>query len=515
MSESESVSLVAQPNQSHVLAFGNGISLSLRGDTLVVVDRELVKRNRTKLCGVAIGKPPAEIAIPYYDVLWASVDNNELIVIDYAAHKSKTHLEHAKIRYPLGEVPPATAQTWAEALLNHAYGAAQRQRRAKVLINPHAGPGGAVRKWEREVKPLFEAARMTLDVLTTTHGGQGIEICEGLDVDAYDVVVVCSGDGLVFEVFNGLGRRPDARAALQKVAVAHIPCGSGNAMSCNLNGSYFRGPSALAVVKGVRTSVDLMSFTQGSRRSLSFLSQSVGIIAECDLGTENMRWLGAKRFEVGIAQRIFSKKVYPCDIAIKVEIESKDQIKAHYKRIRHGAEQDHDNDNGGRESMAGTSLSTSDSKPDAGDGLPPLRFGTVSDKIPEDWQTIPYDKLGNFYCGNMAWMAPDANFFPAACMNDGLMDVVVNDGDIPAAKYISLMTSAEDGKIFDNPLVSYRKVVAYRFTPRNQADGYISVDGERMPFEPFQVEIHPGLGTVLSKSGRYEAQGPPNWEKSV
>lgn len=112
-------------------------------------------------------------------------------------------------------------------------------------------------------------------------------------------------------------------------------------------------------------------------------------------------------------------------------------------------------------------------------------------------------------------MAPDANFFPAACTNDGLMDVVINDGDIPAARYISLMTSAETGKIFDNPLISYRKAVAYRFTPRNQADGYISIDGERMPFEPFQVEVHPGLGTVISKSGRYEAQGPPNWEQSV
>lgn len=241
---------------------------------------------------------------------------------------------------------------------------------------------------------------MTLDVVVTAHQGEGIEICEALDVDAYDVVVICSGDGLVYEVFNGLGKRPDARTALQKLAVAHIPCGSGNAMSCNLNGSYFRGPSALAVIKGLRTSVDLMSFTQGSRRSLSFLSQSVGIIAECDLGTENMRWLGARRFEVGIAQRIFSKKVYPCDIAVKVEIEGKDQIKAHYKRVRNGKEQGHDN--GGRGSMAGTSLSTRDSRPDVGEGLPPLRFGTVNDKVPEDWQTASYDRLGNFYCGNVS-----------------------------------------------------------------------------------------------------------------
>jgi sphingosine kinase len=320
-------------------------------------------------------------------------------VIDYAAEKSKIQLRPVKIQYRLGEIPNDTAQKWVEILLRHAYGQAQRQRRAKVLINPHAGPGGAVHIWERKVKPLFEAARMTLDEVRTSRGGEGAEICETLDIDAYDVVVVCSGDGLAYEVFNGFGKRADARNALQKVAVAHIPCGSGNAMSWNLNGLGYPGPSALAVIKGIRTTVDLMSVTQGSQRILSFLSQSVGIIAECDLGTEHMRWLGAKRFDVGVVQRIFSKKVYPCDIAIKVEIENKDHIKAHYKRFHHGEEQNQKKE--GDNSTVDASLPISDSKSGVGEGLPPLRFGTVNDKIPDDWQQSSYDKLGNFYCGNV------------------------------------------------------------------------------------------------------------------
>ncbi|KAI8623632.1 sphingoid long chain base kinase-like protein [Xylariaceae sp. FL1651] len=495
----------------HVLSLEKGIILTLGNDSLVVKDKALVKRNRTRVCGVPIGGSPAEINIPYYNILWASIDNE--LIIDYAAEKSKTQINCARLQYPLGEISNATAQKWIDTLLTHAYGQAQRQRRAKVLVNPHAGPGRADRIWDREVRPLFEAARMTLDVVRTSRGGEGMDICETLDVDAYDVVVVCSGDGLAYEVFNGFGKRADARNALQKVAVAHIPCGSGNAMSCNLNGSYRPGPAALAVIKGIRTSVDLMSITQGPRRILSFLSQSVGIIAECDLGTEHMRWLGAARFDVGVAQRIFSKRVYPCDIAVKVEIENKSDVKAHYKRNRNGELPNQKKESG--ENTTEAALSSSDPRVDTGEGLPPLRFGTVNDRIPDDWEKSSHDKLGNFYCGNMAWMAPDANFFTAACMNDGLMDVVMNDGDIPALKYIDLMTSVEKGHFFDNSLISYRKVVAYRFTPRNQADGYISIDGERIPFEPFQVEVHPGLGTVLSKSGRYEAAGPPNWEKAA
>ncbi|RWA14106.1 hypothetical protein EKO27_g1023 [Xylaria grammica] len=502
MAESAPADLVLD----RVLTLDKGVSLTLGNDALVVRDKDLAKRNRTRFCGVAIGKLPTEIAFPYYNILWASFDSE--LVIEYATQNPKTKIRCEKLQYSLGDVPLDVAQPWVETLLQRAYGQAQRQRRAKVLINPHAGPGGAISIWETDVRPLFHAARMNLDVVTTSRGGEGTEICEALDIDAYDVVVVCSGDGLAYEVFNGFGKRADARNALQKIAVAHIPCGSGNAMSCNLNGSHLPGPSALAVVKGVRTSVDLMSVTQDSQRTLSFLSQSVGIIAEADLGTEHMRWLGAARFDLGVVQRIFSKKVYPCEISVKFEHENKSEVRAHYRRIhtREGQK------NGSGESTAGASLSISDSKPEVGEGLPPLRFGTVKDDLPEDWVTSKYDKLGNFYCGNMAWMAPNANFFSAACINDGLMDLVTNDGDIPALKYIELMTSVETGKFFDNPLISYRKAVAYRFTPLEQNDGYISIDGERIPFRPFQVEVHPGLGTVLSKSGHYEADGPPHWE---
>ncbi|KAI0095551.1 ATP-NAD kinase-like domain-containing protein [Hypoxylon sp. NC0597] len=502
----------SQGTANDVLLFPKGVSLALIGDSLVVKDKNQARRHRTKLCGIAVGGAASELSIPLYNVLWAEVAD-EVLTIDCADPVSKKHVRVARLTYALGDLAADTVNAWAETLLKRAYGTAQRQKRAKVLVNPHAGPGGADKIWEHEVKPLFEAARMSLDVVRTKFSGEAIGICESLDINAYDVVIPCSGDGLPYECINGLGKRPDARKALRQLAIAHIPCGSGNAMSCNLNGTHRPSLAALAIIKGVRTPMDLMSVTQGNTRMLSFLSQSVGIIAECDLGTENLRWLGAARFNVGLMQRIFSKKVYPCEISMKVEIPEKADIKAHYKReqLEYDYTTRREKDVPKEASLAGESTS---SDTDAGEGLPPLRFGTVNDKVPDDWETASYDKLGNFYCGNMAWMAPDANFFTAACPNDGLMDVVFNDGDISAAKYLELLTSVESGRLFDKPHVTYRKVVAYRFTPRNQKHGYISIDGEHVPFEPFQVEVHQGLGTVLSKSGRYEAAGPSGWEEA-
>jgi sphingosine kinase len=109
----------------------------------------------------------------------------------------------------------------------------------------------------------------------------------------------------------------------------------------------------------------------------------------------------------------------------------------------------------------------------------------------------------------MSYMAADTNFFPATLPSDGLMDLVCIDGHIARTAAVDLMLSVENNKFFDKPLVSYRKVLGYRIVPREQESGYISIDGERVPFEPFQAEIHRGLGTVLSCSGwKYEAQGP-------
>ena len=106
-------------------------------------------------------------------------------------------------------------------------------------------------------------------------------------------------------------------------------------------------------------------------------------------------------------------------------------------------------------------------------------------------------------------MAADANFFATALPNDGYMDLICIDGDISRLSAVNMMLSVEENKLFDMPGVSYRKILGYRIIPKDQGDGYISIDGERVPFQPFQAEVHKGLGTVLSKSGHmYESPGP-------
>lgn len=386
------------------------------------------------------------------------------------------------------------AKSWVAKLLDRAYGASERKKRIKVLINPFGGSGSAQKWYLRDIEPILAAARCEIDVEKTRYQGHAVEIAEKLDIQAYDVIASCSGDGLPHEVFNGLGKKSDATRALSKVAVVQFPCGSGNAMSWNLNGTDSTSMAALCLVKGIRTPLDLVSITQGDKRTLSFLSQSVGIVADVDLGTEHLRWMGSARFTYGFFVRVLKKTVYPCDLAVKVDIPTKGAIREHFRKelSNHVPIEERRDD---------SSLSSQ------GQGLPPLSYGTISSTMPEDFTPIPSTKLGNFYAGNMALMAPGANFFPATLPSDGHLDLVTIDGDISRRSAVKCFLAVDNGKFFDNPNVNYRKVSGYRITPHG-TKGYISIDGERVPFEGFQAEVHRGLGTVLSRSGHlYEADG--------
>ena len=454
---------------------------------------EALRDARSGCCGLPLpGASKTTRSIPFFDVLWAESAADGDILVQYAHHVSKHVVRPRIISYKLDKPDGPLAAAWAESLLVKAYGTAQRQKRLKVLVNPFGGQGNGQKLYHKHIAPMFAAARCQLDVETTTHNGHGVEIAQGLDIDQYDAIACCSGDGIPHEVWNGLARRDDAARALLAVAVAQLPCGSGNAMSLNFNGTDSPSLAALQVIKGIRTPLDLVSVTQGDRRTLSFLSQSVGIVAECDLATEHLRWMGSARFTYGILARILSQTVYPADIAVKVEHDSKAAVREVY-----------------RTELTKPSRTCDDrALPPADTGLPPLKYGTINDPLPEGWELVPHRQLGNFYAGNLAYMSPDANFFPAALPSDGCLDLVRIKGTLSRPKAISTMLAVEQHKFFDSPHVDYRKISAYRIIPRDQKDGYISIDGERVPFEPFQVEVHRSLGTVLSKSGHvFEAKG--------
>lgn len=128
--------------------------------------------------------------------------------------------------------------------------------------------------------------------------------------------------------------------------------------------------------------------------------------------------------------------------------------------------------------------------------------------VPNDWRHIPQEishNLNILYVGKMPFVSADTQFFPAALPNDGSMDMIVTDSNNSVWKLTSILLAVESGKHIDDEKVHHTKVLSYRLIPNIKDDSkhYISIDGEDFPFEPFQVEILPGVLTGLLQDGNF------------
>ncbi|RPA82176.1 hypothetical protein BJ508DRAFT_318130 [Ascobolus immersus RN42] len=441
---------------------------------------------------------PAERRINFYDILYAEVTAEGVFTIDYVT-TTKTKATPQRIELRTDQDDRKAAEETAKRILERAYGDSPLHKRLLILINPFGGTGAATKIFNTSCLPLLQASRSNITVQSTTHSGHATEIAKDLDISAYDGILCCSGDGLPHEVYNGLAARPDAKKALQTIAVAQLPGGSGNAMCHNLTGTGSPSLATLSIIKSTKQPIDLVSITQGTRRIISFLSQSLGIVAEADLATEHLRWMGDTRFVWGVMQRLWRRQTWPCELAVKVSVEGGvEEVREHYRKV-HAASQDV------RAEELAARLRSEDDLGE-GEGLPALKYGTVNDPLPSDWELVPHPNMGNFYAGNMAWVSADALMFPASLPHEGCFDLVTMDGTLPRMEALKIMGASENGKHWDMDHVLYRKVLAYRIVP-TEREGYVSVDGERIPFERWQAEVHHGLGRVWARGAVYQNAG--------
>ncbi|KAF9355758.1 sphinganine kinase lcb4 [Mortierella sp. NVP85] len=401
---------------------------------------------------------------------------------------SKNEAKLEKIDFQIND--QASAIQWQSNVLGHVYKDIKRSRHFKVLVNPFGGKGHAKKIWEQTAEPLFKAAGCTYDLQYTTHRYHAKEIARDIDIRAFDAIVSVSGDGVLHEVINGLMERPDAVVA-HKLPVGPIPGGSGNALSFSLlgedHGSHV-GNAVLGIIKGRPMPVDLCSVTQGDSRFFSFVLQSFGLIADVDLGSEHLRWMGGARFTVSAVGKLLSQATYPCELAYIPEETSIEKIRGQYNEHRRQpvvwADQTHDE-------MDTEHTTIVD------------RFGRVTDPIKEsDGWVVEKDHYITVVGAKLPWISKGSVSHPAAQPNDGLIDLLVFPKNIGRGAGLQVMIGVETGEHVYHSKVRYMKVKAFRVSPQAQS-GYISMDGEHTPYAPYQVEAHRGLISVLSIEGRY------------
>ncbi|KAF8208079.1 ATP-NAD kinase-like domain-containing protein [Mycena galopus ATCC 62051] len=473
------------------------------GDQITMTLLETGVRVSTTLRSKPFSATQVEV-VPFLHVLFAGVSftptGRSILEFSYLSAVSSTF----QLRQVSGDVSPIQGTAifkWVSDIQAKAYKDVTPRRRFLVVINPHGGQGKAKKLWKETIEPIFSAAGCIVHVQYTgpvSSPTNAANIARNVDLMEYDALVPVSGDGIVNELINGLTSRPDALSAL-RIPIAPIPAGSGNALAVNimgpdkiLDGAY----AALNAIKGQPMPLDICSVSQGNIRIYSFLSQAFGLMADLDLGTEWIRWIGGIRFVLGFLYGALTGRRYNVEITLKIVESDKRRMAEEY--------------NTHQQSLA----PSVEGKVTATDvRMPPLAFGTTDTPFPlgvvherleaplePGWHTFR-TPVQFIMAGKLPWLSRDSMMIPLA-KNDGLIDVVIAPPRSALAS-IKSVDGQEEGKFIREPDCYYFKVEAYRCTPLERS-GYISVDGEAIPYKPFQVENHARLARIMSMETRWK-----------
>ena len=278
-----------------------------------------------------------------------------------------------------------------------------------------------------------------------------------MDPTEYHAIVCVGGDGIVYEVVNGLASRQDGLAVLSSVPIAVIPSGSGNGL---VKSALFECSHAYTVtnaifmsIRGIQKNFDLSIYEgfRGGPPSYSFLNFSTGLIADVDIHTEPLRALGELRYTLGAIYYAFLRRTCRGRLAMFTSSSS-----------------------GGPAS------------------LPPL-----SDPSGPGWETIE----GEF---NMIWVLQTTHASssiyssPTSRLSDGVFTILVAS-DCSTFDLLHLLILADSGDHIHHPKVKKYAAKAFRFEPLGpDTGGIFSLDGELKNYGPIQARVLPSAARLLS-----------------
>ncbi|XP_060081337.1 ceramide kinase-like [Ylistrum balloti] len=180
-------------------------------------------------------------------------------------------------------------------------------RRFLVFINPIGGKGTAVKTFEDTVKPLFDLAGITYQVIVSERPNMCTEVMESQDLSHVDGIVVCGGDGTLSEIVNVLLRRTMVAADLDfndsktkvpttVIPVGHIPTGTANVMTYCCCGTLDTVTATLCIIKGDTRPMGVSGVYSGGKLvRYSLVGVSIGLIADMMNTRDQLRWMGMFR----------------------------------------------------------------------------------------------------------------------------------------------------------------------------------------------------------------------------
>ncbi|XP_057673072.1 sphingosine kinase 1-like [Corythoichthys intestinalis] len=401
----------------------------------------------------------------------------------------------------------------------------RRPCRVMILVNPLSGRGQALQLFTGHLQGMLNEAAVPYTLVITEHQNHARELVKKADLSQWDALVIMSGDGLLFEVINGLMERDDWQEAIQ-TPLGILPGGSGNALAASIH-HYSQSPPAwneelllscgFMLCKGLVGSMDLVSIHLASKqRIFSFLSLAWGFVADVDIESEKYRHVGAIRFLMGTLVRLAGLRVYQGRLAF-LPVKEKPKLSSTPQRPSlcsslpcqlipnssptHNVHHHCNNTNTIQNTISNSSINTkkleisSDGKTRAPvDSLLP----GLDQPVPESWTVVKSEDFVLVLAIYQSHLAEDLWAVPGAMADDGIIHLFYVTAGISRPALLRLFLAMEKGAHLacGCPHLVYEKVRALRLEPISP-EGVITVDGETVEYGPVQAQIHPGLARLI------------------
>lgn len=205
-----------------------------------------------------------------------------------------------------------------------------------LFVNPYGGKQDALNLYEKYAKPIFQLANVDVSVIITQRPNQIFDLVLQQHLDHYDGIVSAGGDGTFSELFNGLIYREvlnnhsnePAKIDVNNVPkltkpLGIIPAGSTDTIAYCLHGTTDLTTCVIHIVLGQTTGLDLSSVSNDKGIIKFYASvMSYGYLGDLLYESENLRWLGPKRYDYSGFKKILRNRGYDVELLLHQESEN-------------------------------------------------------------------------------------------------------------------------------------------------------------------------------------------------
>lgn len=388
-------------------------------------------------------------------------------------------------------------------------GGESEKRRYLVVLNPVSGTKQAQSIFDSIVKKMLDEASIEHVLLVTSHANHAYEYVSNYKVNKitdYSVIVTIGGDGLIYEVINGLSYADSISSIednvdlLSMIKLAPVPGGTGNGLVKSIlfasNDEQFSPLNATFVaIKGISSPFDLShvtTITSNSGDSItnnantdntltSFLSLGWGLISDVDLSSESMRCLGELRLYIAAVYFISAKRSYQGSLHMLL-VDGSDGPDGNSINLNTGMAAIH---------------------------LPKLHEPFTAEKI----QSLNNSNSNNVSCSMkkiegefiLVWVvqtshaAATMHSGPGIELDDGVFTIYVVRS-MSRCELLQLLIDIDAGDHVKHDKVEVYKALAYRIEPEIQDNGPMglySLDGELVPYGRIQAAVAPACANIM------------------